>query len=136
MTEISTLVIKKTEVGKFVQFVAEEKGVTAAVLTITVRENEIRMCSLYVVPANRKRKIASYLIDSVLSIFIPQMGQSHKPVYLECDGFEVSVSDIGGGMSDEQLRKFYHRFGFIGVLGHPFAMIRNPVDNSNRLRNN
>lgn len=135
-THVMTIAITKTTVGKVVHFRAELGNILVGVLTLTVRPNEIRLCSLFVVPEHRKKKIATNLLAAVLEAFIPQMGEAHKPVYLEADSFEMVEDAIGSRINDDQLRKFYLRFGFISVLGHPFAMVRNPVDKLNSIRNN
>jgi len=82
-------------------------------MLVTVGPTYTRFYSLYVSPNKRNQGEASQLMSEAIALF------GEKPIYIEVDSFD-------DGLTDEQLREFYAKFGFVSIAKslHPFAMYR------------
>ena len=93
-------------------------------LTVSIHEDHLHLCSLYVPHGLRRQGLAAVLMRGALrrvDEFYPD-----KPVLLETRPFGEKAPAV------EVLRKFYQRFGFERWPKHPCSMVRWPQSERGR----
>lgn len=113
-------------------FKDENPDEIAAFMMIMERKSEVRVMNIVVNPGMRRTHLATALMHWLVDV----SDFEKKPMYLEVDSFQFDEDDNGDRPSDDVLRKFYAKFGFIGVISHPFAMVRFPVAKPQTFVNN
>jgi len=107
-------------------------GKAVGQMVIMDRKNETRLMGVNVHVEFRRQQMATAMLNWICT----DSPFKQKPIYLEVDSYQ-SVSNVNDPRpTDAELSVFYQRFGFIGVLGHPFAMVRFPVAKSQVYANN
>jgi len=118
---------------EMVQFHIDSNDEIICKLVVIERPSELRIVSLITNPGHQHQGLAT----SLMSVTIDYYQNHDKPIYIEADAFGLDGCDtICASLDDAQLKRFYGKFGFKSVLGHPFAMARFPVAKEPSIINN
>jgi GNAT superfamily N-acetyltransferase len=103
-------------------FYTEDNRVTFARCLVMNGPVHSILMTLFVHPEVRGQTIGGQLLEFACANVVT----SNNPVYVEADSFEVCRNDATEPtqLTDEQLREFYQRHGFVPVPGHPFSLVR------------